>query len=820
MAREHFDISDYKQSIDYVSKNPYISGSRLPNRERLMHARQVAQMFLEAKEADHQSRDAANIENPRDGYYLKILNQEGCDLALKNIDSRQIGHLINVRESGESQNKRIETTLYLKGNKQEWLSSKADEYAHQETSKHKPKNQNLIETIEYITNAQLEDLWMGDSNNAIPFEQKVWLEVWFFNENKLHCDNQIVNHQRAILERIGIEFKDNVLAFPEQIVMTIRANRDDMFKIMAVSGDVIGFAPCPILAGFIVNENDQQQSEWADMIEQDFSYPNETGSYLCIMDSGVNYEHPLLQRIIRQDDCLAAVDAWDIDDRGNHGTLLAGTTIFGDIADYIAGYNDKGCNYRLCSVKLRSPNMGEEDIEWAEYAQQAVAKIEIQKYDKRLIYCSAVTANEPSIHGNSTSWSSVMDRMAAEENGQRLFVISGGNVDNWQDWLNYPDSNLVSSIYSPAQAWNVLTVGAYTKKVECLGDNGQLHEVLANRNDLSPFATTSLLWKGRKGSPLKPDIVMEGGNLYKNTDPDPRFQLSPHSDLEIISTNGNYEARGLFDSYSGTSPATALAARLAAIVAAEHPEYWPETIRGLLVQSAQWTDEMENRFQDVEDRIRVFGYGVPNLQMMRWSVDQGVTFIAQNHIQPFKEGADGPIFNEMHIYNLPWPRETLLNMGELDVKLSVTLSYFIDPAPGRYDNYSAYNYASAGLRFDLNNIDESEEQLRNRISQQVNEEDKRNVVRNNTQRWGIGIKKRTRGSIHKDYINTTAAELASCNKIVVYPVSGWWKNRKKLKCYENMMRYSLIVTLETAETELSLINEIETAISPLVEIET
>ncbi len=132
------------------------------------------------------------------------------------------------------------------------------------------------------------------------------------------------------------------------------------------------------------------------------------------------------------------------------------------------------------------------------------------------------------------------------------------------------------------------------------------------------------------------------------------------------------------------------------------------------------------------------------------------------------------------IYDLPWPRETLLSMGAANVRLSITLSYFVEPAPGKYDRYTAYQYASAGLRFDVSNIDESDIQLRNRISKQMNEEDKNNVVANDSQRWGIGKMRRAHGSIHKDFIEKTAAELATCNKIVVYPVSGWWKNKKNL----------------------------------------
>jgi hypothetical protein len=310
---------------------------------------------------------------------------------------------------------------------------------------------------------------------------------------------------------------------------------------------------------------------------------------------------------------------------------------------------------------------------------------------------------------------------------------------------------------------------------------------------------------------------MEGGNLYQTGDQIPEFRLSTNSDLEVISTSANI-GHHLFDSYAGTSPASALAARYAAIVAAEHSDYWPETIRGLFVQTAQWTPEMIQDYPDVEDRMRIFGYGVPSLDRMLHSVNQGVTFISQNVLQPYKKGESGPIFNLMHIYALPWPQETLLSMGEAKVRMTVTLSYFIEPSPGKYDNFTSYNYASSGLRFDVNNIGESEEMLRNRISKQESDEDNENRISNSTSRWGIGIKKRVRGSIHKDFIETTAAELATCNKIVVYPVAGWWKNRKKLGCYDRSLRYSLIVSLDTDAVECNLITEIETIIQQQVVI--
>lgn len=818
MARDHFDISDYKHIYDYASKNSPRADIKFPDRNRMEHSQRVARMFMEAKEADRRVRDAAHIENGREGYYLKILSEAGFGLALNNIDSRQYVNLLNVKEQGGDDNKRIEATVYLKEGKEDWLDRKVDQYQHKETLKQQPLNKPLIDSIEQIVNAQVEDLWVGDDDDHIPDVERKWIEVWFFNENRLDADELLRDEFRCVIQRLDIEVKENCLTFPERVVFRIRANRNDMLRLMAASKDIVAFAPCPTLAGFIVDENARQQGDWANMVVQDFQYPEESDSYLCILDSGVNCQHPMLANIIRHEDCLAVNDQWGDEDRVNHGTMMAGASVYGDLADYLGDHNDNHCGYRLCSVKLLSPNIGEDDVEWAEYAQQAVAKIEIQKVNKRLTFCSAVTANKPSEFGSATSWSSVMDKMSSEENEKRLFVISAGNVNEWRNWIAYPESNMVSPIYSPAQAWNVLTVGACTFKDTCLDDAENPRNVLANRGGLSPFSTTSLNWKGVKGVPVKPEIVMEGGNLYDTEAPDNQFKYSRHSDLEVISTSGNIDRGIIIDSFSGTSPAAALAARYAAIVASEHPEYWSETIRGLFVQTAWWTPEMIAQSANIEDRLRIFGYGVPNLNKMRESVEQGVTFIAQNEIYPYKEGSSDPIFNEMHIYELPWPTETLLDMGEANVRLSITLSYFVEPAPGKYDNYTAYQYASAGLRFDVSNFNESEVQLRNRISKQAREEDKANVVENDSQRWGIGKMKRSHGSVHKDFIEKTAADLATCNKIVVYPVSGWWKNRKKLECYQKPLRYSLIVSLDSEEVECNLITEVENVIRQQITI--
>ena len=57
-----------------------------------------------------------------------------------------------------------------------------------------------------------------------------------------------------------------------------------------------------------------------------------------------------------------------------------------------------------------------------------------------------------------------------------------------------------------------------------------------------------------------------------------------------------------------------------------YPNLWPETIRGLLVHSAEWTDRMLNgiSFNNAtlaakRALLRTFGYGVPILENALYS---------------------------------------------------------------------------------------------------------------------------------------------------------------------------------------------------------
>ena len=246
----------------------------------------------------------------------------------------------------------------------------------------------------------------------------------------------------------------------------------------------------------------------------------------------------------------------------------------------------------------------------------------------------------------------------------------------------------------------------------------------------------------------------------------------------------------------------------------------PESIRALLIHSAVWTDEMIRTFipskptkNDYRNLIRVCGYGVPDLERAIYSAQNSVNLIIEDELQPFVKKSSGSITsNEMHMHDIPWPTGILKNLGENKVKMRVTLSYYIEPGPGQIGWKDKYRYPSCGLLFDVNNPTESKEEFKKRISKAMRDEDEKSIVSNDSGRWLIGSQNRNVGSIHSDIWEGTAVDLSQSNYIMIYPTTGWWKLRTNQKKYNNRVRYSLVVSIETPENNVNLYNEITTAI--------
>lgn len=520
--------------------------------------------------------------------------------------------------------------------------------------------------------------------------------------------------------------------------------------------------------------------------------------------------------------------AWGKNDIEGHGTTMAGLALAGNLTECLDSNDPIDIGYRLESVKLLQEDGGNEGNarHYGYLTTEAVARPEITDPYRARVFGMAITARDNRDRGRPSAWSAAVDRLAADADGDgatpRLLVVSAGNINDPNAWVTYPDSNSTDGIHDPAQAWNALTVGACTYLTHITEPDAGDYRAIAPAGGLSPFSTTSSTWQSHW--PLKPDVVFEGGNAAK----DALGAVTMHS-LSLL-TSHHIPGERLFTTANATSAATALAARMAAQIMAVYPDLWPESIRGLIVHSAEWTDAMRRSFlpeqtspskSDYTHLVRHCGFGVPDLNRALWSVSNSLTMVVETYLHPFqREGSKQPTLRDMNLHRLPWPLTELEALGETPVEMRVTLSYFIEPNPSERGIRSRYRYESHGLRFDVKRPHESEYDFRARINAAARDEEESTPTGGDDPKWLIGKQNRHKGALHSDIWRGPAVDLASRGTLAVYPALGWWKTRLRLERYNKLARYALIISIRAPEIEIDLYTAIANQIAVPVVIGT
>ena len=672
------------------------------------------------------------------------------------------------------------------------------------------KNMALIDSIRTIRLALIEDFWQ----DTLPYPQldeEFWWEVWL-RANRQGAD-EAYHRFVDIAATVGMDrVSDRYVSFPERLVLHVYASARQLSSSIHLLSMIAELRKAKELATPYVTMPAREQRDFVTDAIRHIVPPGKNAPSVCILDAGVNQPHPLLAPALAAEDVQAVEAEWGGGDHDSeqHGTGMAGIALYGCLTGLMTATGPVTLRHRLESVKfLPPPPQFNEPPVYGRVMQDAVALAQIQAPRRNRVICMAVTTDDRDM-GMPSTWSGAADDMCAGvlDEIPKLMFISAGNVrpdEFYSAEYAYHDWNTMQAgIEDPGQSWNALTVGAFTEKVFINDQSFRGWQPIAESGDLTPTSRTSLPWpdKNQRGWPIKPDIVMEGGNYAQSGE-----ERSNIDDLSLMTTILHTSGR-LLEATRDTSPATALAARFAATIWSRYPRFRPETVRGLMVHSASWTDAMLRRYPGeqksvAQERLRCYGYGVPDLQKALNSAENAATLIYEGEIQPFIKLGSRCKTHEMHLHDLPWPKQVLEDLGATPVTMRVTLSYFIEPSPNNVGWGVNHRYASHGLRFDVIRPLEGVPRFKQRLSK--TEWDAPNVRPQNvdeTREWVVGSNGRTHGSLHSDWWVGEAIDLSRCNLIAVYPVTGWWKERPHLGRHDRNARYSLIVTIETPETDI------------------
>ena len=808
--RKHLLVPSPPRSEDYRPHQRKMTPPVYPGpSDRAAHASMLRDALTEIRHEAEAGRQAATIAvaGAPSGITVEFESPPGFDLKIESLENKKKGiELLNARSMPAADGEQVQfATVFIPDGALKHFFDRFQQYAEETTEKGAPRHKDLVDRITALRKATLRALWT-DTEESYPAEgEAMWWEVWL----RRH-DGEELARLLDFAQQTNLAVSQRRLTFDDRIVILVKGTTIQLSASLDVLNEFAELRRAKESAAFFVDElSPSEQAEWVDDLKDRTILPGDDAPAVCILDTGVNHAHPLLQDILAAQDTMSVNSGWGVDDHDGHGTEMAGLAGYGDLAQALTSTAPVPIRHRLESVKILPPRGSNPPDLYGAITVQAVSLPEIQEPQRQRAFSMAVTATDERDRGQPTSWSAAIDALAAGRsfdpstqglvylddaaaNTPRLFVLSAGNVDPahlQQDHLGRSD---IEAIHDPAHAWNALTVGAYTELATIDDSSYAGWSSLAASGDLSPWSTTSVTFQ--ESWPLKPDVVCEGGNLATHG-ADIDF---PIADLSLVSTHYRPAEKSFTLSWA-TSAATAQVARIGAAISAEYPNLWPESVRGLLVQSARWTNAMRAHLDSAGGKkararlVRRYGYGVPDLARALRSAGDALTLIAQATIRPFADGK----MRELHLHEVPWPKAALAEMGETPVRLRVTLSYFIEPNPGRRGWKKRHRYSSHGLRFDLKQPTETIEEFHKRLNQKALEEDEgKPDTGGGYADWFIG-EARNKGSLHSDIWVGTAADLAERGVIGVFPIGGWWKDQPKRDRSQFGARYALIVTIET-----------------------
>jgi hypothetical protein len=237
-----------------------------------------------------------------------------------------------------------------------------------------------------------------------------------------------------------------------------------------------------------------ERAAWAKSLADRVSEPPPDAPAVCILDTGVNAGHPLLDPATDSRDLHTYDPAWGVYDDHGHGTEMAGIALYGDLTEVLIASPLITLTHRIESMKILRRGAANPPELYGAITTEAVARAEIAAPHRARAISMAITTTEFRDRGQPSSWSAEIDKICsgAHDDIRRLFLVSAGNVGPGAG-LNFRARNETEGIHDPGQSWNAVTVGAYTERSEIVDPMFKGWRLVARPGELGPSSTTSCI---------------------------------------------------------------------------------------------------------------------------------------------------------------------------------------------------------------------------------------------------------------------------------------------------------------------------------------
>lgn len=563
--------------------------------------------------------------------------------------------------------------------------------------------------------------------------------------------------------------------------------------------------------------------------------PDADAPAVCVIDSGIQEGHLLLQPAIDQATSFCflpgktATDVGDYVAGGGHGTRVAGAILYGEA---VARTGTPKLPFWIQNARvLDEENRMPKEVFPAEAMRTAVEKYHFGPHTTR-IFNHSINAYGYCRLRYMSSWAAEIDALSNEHDV--LIIQSAGNIlpvgqvpylgvkDHLDGGRTYPEylNELAARVANPGQSLQALTVGSVAYDTFNTGN----WRSFATKPDFpSAFSRSGPgIW-----SVIKPEVVEYGGDLIRTNNQPTDVQGGggiPAACPELVRSTMSLSGPAADRDATGTSFATPKVARIAAQLQRLLPSEPTLLYRALLVQSAQWPEWAEDilsrlrspttvltqaQRQKLLDQasqvIRCIGFGIPDETRATVNSDHRTTFITSSETQIHA--------GECHIYQVPIPAPLRQQADEYEIRIDVTLSYVAQP---RRTRRNLRRYLSTWVDWVTSHLGEGINDFRVRALK--GEENKGEPLPGSTLPWTLHESstwgfvrgaRRNSGTVQKDWAIVKSNTLPDHFCIAVRGHQGWSRDP------DTTARYALAVTFEIVGQEISIYDELRTAIIEL-----
>lgn len=228
-------LSDITDKYNFSSVSKMGPELKIPNRPNVKsHSEKLLNEFHKAqKEFNAFLPEKTLAKSFNDGLYVEFSGADNCELITGSLENESQGiKLLNVRNVCSESKNITKATVFIPRGKEDVFLRKIRDFGTKKTKTGKPKNNNLVSSIETIENAvKISAFWVG-SPKDLPNDNKQWYELWF------DIDGYNFKHTKDIVFRIfdelGLEHRreDEFVYFPDRCIIPVYANCSDLLCII------------------------------------------------------------------------------------------------------------------------------------------------------------------------------------------------------------------------------------------------------------------------------------------------------------------------------------------------------------------------------------------------------------------------------------------------------------------------------------------------------------------------------------------------------------------------------------------------------------